>query len=112
MAILATAGCHIDVREGRVAFEVEGRFTVFSHRKEDMVSPHSSILDVLPPSPEIDMEDILNYEDPPDSKWISPEDPDQGYVKVEFSSPMALNKPKVEAPVPNKSSMSDYYRFA
>ena len=49
--ILATAGCHIDVREGRVSFEVEGCFAVFSHRKEDVVSPHSSILDALPPFP-------------------------------------------------------------
>ena len=44
---------------------------MFSHRKEDMVSPHSSILDALPLSHEIDMEDILNCEDPPDFKWIS-----------------------------------------
>jgi len=48
---------------------------VFIHKKEDMVSPHSSILDALSLSPEIDMEDILNCEDPPDSDWISYEDP-------------------------------------
>ena len=29
--ILATAGYHIDVREGRNSFEVEGRFAVFSY---------------------------------------------------------------------------------
>ena len=49
--ILATVGCHIDVRESRISFEVEGRFAVFSHRKEDAVSPHSSILDALPLPP-------------------------------------------------------------
>ena len=49
--IFTTTGCHIDVREGRISFEVEGRFAVFSHRKEDVVSPHSSILDALPLSP-------------------------------------------------------------
>ena len=38
--ILATTGCHIDVREGCISFEVEGRFAVFSHRKEDTVSSH------------------------------------------------------------------------
>ena len=69
--ILATVGCHIDIREGHVSFEVEGRFAMFSHRKEDVVSAHSSILDASPISPEIDMEDVLNYEDPPDSDWIS-----------------------------------------
>jgi len=58
--ILATTGCHINVREGRVSFEVEGHFAVLSHKKEDMVSPHSSILDTLPLSPEIDMEDVWN----------------------------------------------------
>jgi len=63
--ILATAGCHIIVREGLISFEVEGRFVVFSHRKKDMVSPHSSILNTLPLSSEIDMEDILKCEDPP-----------------------------------------------
>ena len=56
--ILATAGCQIDGREGRVSFEVKGRFAVLSHKKEDMVSPHSFILDALPLSPEIDMEDV------------------------------------------------------
>ena len=53
--ILVTAGCHIDVREGRISFEVERRFTVFSHRKEDAVSPHSFILDALPLSPKYDL---------------------------------------------------------
>jgi len=62
--ILATAGCHIDVREGWASFEMEGQFAVSSHRKKDMVSPHSSILDVLPISPEIDMKDVWNCEDP------------------------------------------------
>jgi len=49
--ILATASCHIDVLEDRISFEVEGRFAVFSHRKEDMISPYSSILYALPLSP-------------------------------------------------------------
>jgi len=53
--ILTTVGYHIDVREGRVSFAVEGRFVVFSHKKEYVVSPHFSILDALPLSPEIDM---------------------------------------------------------
>ena len=66
--ILATAGCHIDVREGRVPFEVEGRFAMFNHRKDDMVSPHSSILDALPLSPDYYREDVLYDEDPPDSE--------------------------------------------
>ena len=56
--ILGTASCHIDVKEGRVSFEVERHFAVFSHRKEDVVFPHSSILDALPLSPEIDMENV------------------------------------------------------
>ena len=85
---------------------------MFSHRKEDAVSPHSSILDVLPLSPQYDMEYVLHDEDPPDSKRISYEDPDQGYVKVEFYPLMPPNKPKVEAPVSNDSSLSEYCRFA
>ena len=73
--ILVTAGCFIDITEGQVSFEMEGRFAVFSHRKEDMVSPHSSILDALLLFLEIDMEDVWNYEDPPDSEHISYKDP-------------------------------------
>ena len=46
--ILATTGGHIDVREGCVSFEGEGRFALFSHTKEDTASPHSSVLDALP----------------------------------------------------------------
>jgi len=110
--ILVAAGCHIDMREGRISFEVEGRFAVFSHRKEDVVSPHSSILDALSRFPEYDMEDVLNDEDPLNSEWISYEDPDQGYVRVEFSAPMPPNKTKVEAPIFNDSSISEYCRFA
>lgn len=85
---------------------------MFSHRKEAAISPDSSILDALPFPPEIDIEDVLNDEDPPDSERISYEDPNQGNVKVEFSAPMPPNKPKVEAPVSNDSSMSEYCRFA
>jgi len=76
MCLKPTTGCHIDVREGRISFEVEGQFVVFSHKNEDMVSPHSYILDALPVAPEIDMEDVQNCEDPPDFDWISYEDPD------------------------------------
>ena len=64
--ILATTGCHNDVKEVRISFEVRVSFAVFSHRKEDMVSPYSCILDALPLSPKIDMEDVWNCEDPPD----------------------------------------------
>jgi len=85
---------------------------VFSHKWEDAVSPHSSILDALPLSPEIDMEDVLNDEDPPDSKWISYKDPDHGYVRMEFSAPIPRNKPEVEAPVSNDSSISAYCMFS
>jgi len=64
--IFATASCHIDVRKGHITFEVEWRYAVFCHIKEKVVSSNSSLLDGFPPSPEIDMEDVLNFEDPPD----------------------------------------------
>jgi len=64
---LAIASCHTNVREGCISFEVEGRFAVLSHRKDDVVSLHSSILDALPLSLDMDMEDVLNCEYPPDS---------------------------------------------
>ena len=66
--IRTTAGCHIDVREGRISFEVEWRFAVFSHGNEDVVSPHSYILDALPLSPKYDIEHVLYDKDPPDSE--------------------------------------------
>jgi len=59
---LTIAGCHIDVRKGWITFDMEGRFAVFYHTKED-----SSLLDALPRSPEIDIEDVLSCQDPPDS---------------------------------------------
>ena len=76
---------------------------MLSHKKEDTVSPYSFILDALPLSLEYDMVDVLHNEDPLGSKWISYEDADQGYVKVEFFAPMPANKPEVEAPVSNDS---------
>jgi len=45
--ILAITGCHIDLRKGWIIFEVEGRYAVFCHTKEDVVSPSSSLLDAL-----------------------------------------------------------------
>ena len=76
---------------------------MFSSRKEDMVSPHSSILDTLPLSLMFDMEDVWKYEDPPDSNWMSYENPDQGYFKGEFAIYIPPNKPEVEAPIFNES---------
>jgi len=58
------------------------------------------------------MEDVLYDEDVRDSKWISYENPDQGYVRVEFAAPMPPSKPEVEAPVSNNSLISEYFRFA
>ena len=74
--ILATVGCHIDVRNGRVTFEVEWRYAMFCHMKKDVVSPNCSLLDTLPISPKIDMDNVLNCEDPLDSDYISYEDLD------------------------------------
>ena len=50
--------------------------------EEKAVSLNSSLLDEFLPSSEIDMEDILNCQGPPNFDWISTGDPDQGYVKV------------------------------
>ena len=110
--ILVTASYHINMREGRISFELEGRFVVFSHMKEDAVSPHSSILNALPLSLEYDMEDVLHDEEPPGSEWISYKDPDQEYVKVEFSTPMPPSKSEVETPISNDFLISKCYRFS
>ena len=58
------------------------------------------------------MEDGWSCLDPSWSDWISTEDPDQGYVKVEFAAPMPPTIPEVEAYASNESFMSDYCRFA
>ena len=84
---------------------------MFCHMEKKAVSPDSSLLDAFPPSPKIDMEDVLNFQDPSDFDWISTEDPDQGYVKVEFVAPMPPNIAEAEAYASNESSMSDYCRF-
>jgi len=63
---MATAGFHIDVKRRRITFEVQGCYVVFCHMEEKTVSPNSSLLGEFPPSPGIDMEDILNCQDPPD----------------------------------------------
>ena len=73
---------------------MEGHYVVFCHTKEKEVSPNSSLLDEFPPSPQIDMEDVLNYEDPLDFDWIC-EAPNQRYVKVEFAAPMLPNIPRL-----------------
>jgi len=47
--ILAAVGCHMDVRKGRITFEVEGHYAMFCHIKEKVVSPNSFLLDEFPP---------------------------------------------------------------
>jgi len=110
--ILATLGCYVDVRKGQITFKVEGRYAVFCHTKEDVVSPSSSLLDTLSLSPEIDMKDVLDCEDRPDYDWISFENPDQRYIKVEFAAPIPPNMPKAKVFVANESAMSYYCRLA
>ena len=85
---------------------------MFCHMKEKVVSPNSSLLDEFPPSPEIEMEDVLDCDNPPNFDWISTKDPNQKYVILEFAASMPSNMPKVEAYASNESAMSDYCRFA
>ena len=66
----------------------------------------------FPPSSEIDTDDILNCEDSLDFHWISTKEPDQRYVKGEFTTPMPPSIPKVEAHTSNMSAMSDSCRFS
>jgi len=84
---------------------------MFYHMDEKAISPNSFLFDEFSPSPNIDKKDILNCQYPPNFDWISAEDPDQGYVKVDFAAPMPPNISKVEACASNGSAMSDYYRF-
>ena len=58
---MATASCHIDVRKGRITFEVQGCYAMFCHMEEKEVSSNSFLFDEFPLSPEIDMEDILTF---------------------------------------------------
>jgi len=53
------AGFHIDVKRGWITFEVQGSYAMFCNMKEKVFSPHSSLLDAFPFSPEIDMEHVL-----------------------------------------------------
>ena len=61
-----TDGCHINVRKGRITFEVQGHYAVFYHMKENVVSLNSSLLDEFPLPLKLCTEDVLNCEDPPD----------------------------------------------
>jgi len=109
---LATVGCHIDVRKERITSEVQVCYTMFCYMKEKVVSRNSSLLGEFPSSPKIDMEDILNWEGPPNFDWVSTKDSDQRYVKVKFAAPVSPGIPKVQVHASNESTMSDYCRFA
>jgi len=109
---MAIVGCHIDVKRGWITFEVERCYAMFFHMEKKVVSLNSSLVDAFLLSYEIDMEDVLNCQDPPDFDWISIKDPDQGYAKVEFAAPMPPSILEVEAHASNESTMSDYCRFA
>ena len=82
------------------------------HMEEKVLSLDSSLLDEFLPSPEIDMEDFLNCQDPPDFDWFSIGDPNQRYVKVEFAALVPPSIPMVEAHASNEYAMSDYCRLA
>ena len=95
--ILATTVCHIDVRKGWITFEVEERYVVFCHTKEKVFSPSSSLLDALPLFPEIDMEDVLNCEDPLYSDWISYKDPTKGMLRWSLLLLCHLTRPRLRS---------------
>ena len=63
---MATTGCLVDVRRGRSTLKVQGCYAMFYYAEQKAVSPNYSLLDEFPPSPDIDMEDILNCQDAPD----------------------------------------------
>jgi len=85
---------------------------MFYHMEEKIVSPNSFLLDAFLLSSEINIEDISNCQDPPNFDWISSEDPNQGYVTMEFATLMQPSIPKVEAHAFNESTMSEYCMFA
>jgi len=85
---------------------------MFCHMEGQVVSPNSSLLDEFSPSLEINMEDILNCQDPPGFDWISTKDLDRGYAKVELAASMPPSIPKVDAHASNESTVRDYCRFA
>ena len=63
---MAIVGCHIDVRKGWITFEVQEYYAMFCHMEEKVVSPNSYLLDEFRSSSEIDKEDVLSCQDPPD----------------------------------------------
>ena len=84
---------------------------MFYRMEEKVISFNSSLLDEFLPLLEIDIENILTCQDPPDFDQISAEDPDQRYVKLEFAALIPPSIPKVEVHASNESTMSDYYEF-
>jgi len=108
---LDTLGCNIDVKRGWITFEAEGCYAMFCFVDERVVSRNSSQFDAFSLSPEIDMEDDFDCQDPPAFDWISTEDPDEGCVKLESTTPMPPGIPKVEAYASNEYPISDYCRF-
>jgi len=48
---MAVAGCHINVRKGRITFKVQGCYALFYHTEEKMVSSNSYLFDEFPPFP-------------------------------------------------------------
>ena len=96
MPFLDDSVCSIDVKGGRIKFEVKGCSVMFCFIDKSPAFPNSSQSYAFPLSFDIDMEDGLNCQDPSNFDWISIEDPDQGYVKVEFTAPTPPSVPKVE----------------
>ena len=84
---------------------------MFCFKDEKINSPNSFPFNILPFSPEIEMEDGWSCPDPSDSNQISTEDPKQQNIKVEFPTPTPPSIPEIEAYAYNESSISDYCSF-
>ena len=80
---------------------------MFCFMNEKIISPNSFLSDVLPISPEIEVEDDQSCHRPSNSDWILTEDPDQSYVKVEFATLTPPSILEVETYASNESSTSD-----
>jgi len=109
---LATSGCKVDVKVGRITIDVGTCHVEFNFFEVRSVSVTSFLSDKVPNSHGIDMDDVWCCIDPPMFDWVSNYGPGLDYAKVEFAAPILPDITEDRPSAFNEGSLNAYCRFA
>ena len=109
---LVASGCKIDMKRGRLTFEMGKCHVEFNFLEDQILSLASFVSDKVLFSHEIEMDYVWCCTHPSMFDWISSKGPNLDYAKVEFVTPMPPIITEDRPLTFNEGSLRVYHRFA